>query len=218
MTKIYKAKKLKEKKKHLKPKKKITQQGWIAIFLGLIMVLSGMGYMFGSDNTTNNFNGIKFITDGQKWIFTTNQNQILFFKYGGIRHQLTYHPRELEYLNLTDADFLRNTKQLYITTNPIENTEKNQVLDYVKFEMNRELMKNNIIVGNGITQKTQGYDIPIITCKNATIQTPIIEIQYGKNQTTQIKKEGNCLKIEANNKYEMIKVEDALIYKILGVI
>ena len=80
-----------------------------------------------------------------------------------------------------------------------------------------ELIKHNVIVGNGITKKTEGYEVPIITCKNATSTLPVIEISYGKNSDKKIEKEGYCLKIKAIDEYEMIKIENALLYKLWGV-
>lgn len=218
MTKIYQAKKLKEKKEKKTKKKKITKEGWIAIFMGLLMVLSGIGYMLGENNTTNTYHGINFITDGRSWIFTTHQKQILFLKIGGIKHQLTYHPQQLEYLNITNMDFLKNKKQIYITTTPTTDQQKDQIADYIKFKINEELSKENIAIGNAITKKTDKYYLPLITCKNATETTPVIEISYSTNETTNIKKEGNCLKIETKDPSEMIKIGNAIIYKILGVI
>ena len=185
------------------------------IILAGIMVLSGVGFYFGSDTeTTYRYNGFKFTQD-------INTGNLL----------LHYQDKEIPFFDSpqnalqleTDADAivkLKSVPQFYVTFDP--NQEQLQTLDLVRFDIATTLAKDfSIMVGSGVltnqTNQTAYASYPILTCSNATQYVPVLVLQYG-NSTGLTRNDTNCFIASAEQQTDLVRLRDRILYSFYGVL
>lgn len=60
------------------------------------------------------------------------------------------------------------------------------------------------------------FDMPIITCEDATPVVPII--YFKQSNQTKVSLEENCIIVEARNNIDILRIKDRLLYSMLGII
>ena len=177
----------------------------MAIFIGVIMVSSIAGMIWNHPESNLNYKGHKFkMADNQ--IYTEIDGKNYFFH---------YFPTDLEKLNSTQEidDTIRNLKMFYFTFNP--EGRFLQYIDKARFDLANDLAQADFFFANAKTQKSELYDIPIITCDNATSFVPVIYFKEGNR--TGFFREGDCIIAESSTKDGFLALKDKLLYIILGV-
>jgi hypothetical protein len=136
-----------------------------------------------------------------------------------------YNPKQLE--NITyDANITRYIDQrnqfgghMFITIDP--NYPSTAVLAFTEI---RKIIGEQGVIGistsaayyileENATNKT--YDLPIITCKNATIGHPVIWLKVSNR--TEASMIHNCIILEAKSADQLIEVADLFVYKVLKI-
>lgn len=124
-----------------------------------------------------------------------------------------YLPSDLAMLNIDEnaAALIQNSPYFYFTFDP--NQSDLSYMDYLRFDI-RNNIPSSRYVQDAITQPSPIYDLPIITCNNATPDLPVI---MARNSTyTNITVSGNCINVDFVP-YDILRVRDLLIYLLHGV-
>jgi hypothetical protein len=92
-----------------------------------------------------------------------------------------------------------------------------EATDRVRFDLTNKLMNHlGIYVMNGVTDNEELPTLQVINCENATNAVPVLKIRSGINLSMIDK--NNCISLIANNELDLIALEEALLYRLLGVI
>jgi len=179
----------------------------ISIFIVLLMVFSVLGIMLSRDEgeQTKKYNGHKFVARENKWLLSIDKKWIDF----------DYFPTAVEDIEVNDEikDRILSTEMLHITFDPDNVTES---MDKMRFDLTNLLANlHDIYAASSVIKNSTEYNLPIMTCENATVFVPIIELKLGDE--TAIGMEDNCIIIRAESAEDMIRLRDAMIYNILGV-
>lgn len=181
-----------------------SKKNMVSLFIIIIMVSSVMGFIWGRDSTdTQRYNGYKFLLKNNRWILNVDKNKELSFN---------YLPQEVENINLSQDIVNSLSDKIEIDLTYDIDDDFAQTIAIAQQEMANNL--NNIYIRNGLTNETS-YNIPIITCTNATEQIPVIYIQ--KSNQTSLSFDNNCIIIEAQNEFDISRIIDRIIYTILGI-
>ena len=86
-------------------------------------------------------------------------------------------------------------------------------IGYLKSEINYEV--SGKVVYSGVLKSSLEYDLPILTCTNATLKTPVIIFNMSDN--TSIVEIDNCIYLNARGR-EFLRLRDRLLYSYYGVI
>jgi len=179
------------------------------IFIVAIMVFSGVAFaMFSRMDTGDKetINGLKFVRKDNKWIVAVQKIPFEFY----------YNPNELQGINVSVGE---NTMyyEYMLTSDPNATnvTEELYAIEQAKYELKEQIeQKMGIPVTLAYTEEYKA--VPVINCKDSTANIAVIRFSY--ENSTQIEKMGNCIKVEAEDSMDMIKARDLLFYKILGVV
>ena len=179
----------------------------VSILIIAIMVFSVLAVMLSdSSEQTKKYNGYKFAAKNNKWILNI----------GGKLVDFDYLPSDVEDIAVANEikNKILNTKMIYITFNP-ENVAES--MDKFRFDLTN-LLSNlySIHAAGGITKTSEQYNLPAVTCRNATLFVPVLELKL--SNITEITMKDSCIIAKAESSKEMTRVRDAVIYKIIGVI
>jgi hypothetical protein len=188
-------------------RKRINKNSVMAIFIVIIMISSILGFVW-TNITTNNYEykGHKFKLQGNSFILNINNKQI----------NTNYLPNDIENIEISKEIKLKikNNPMLYLS---FDTDSKNiDYMDKARFELTNELQKTNVYAISGKTTNSTNYNIPIITCKNATTHVPVIYLKNGN--TTQFSIKDNCIIAESSSKEGFIALKDLIIYTVFNVI
>lgn len=175
---------------------------YVAIFIAFIMITSVLGYIFGdSEESSMKYNKYNFYKKNLKWVTKISNAEVDF----------DYFPAEIDNINLSKeiVESIKNSRMIYITYSP--NQTDTDEFGYSQFELTNKLMLLNIYAGNGMTESNE-FNLPIISCANATQFVPVIVLEKGVENT--IKSENNCIILKG----EPLRLKDRLLYGIFGVI
>ncbi len=177
-------------------------------FIAIIMIGSIFGIMFSGYNQNSasmKYNGLKFVK-ANNWVSTNLNNQRIYFD---------YFPTEVEQINLTQdiTTILLNKPEIDITSK-LNDTFAEEIA-LAQYNMALTLNNLNIYVRQGSTANNT-FNLPILTCEDATFAVPII--YFKQSNQTKITLEDNCIIAEARNNMDILRIKDRLLYSILGII
>ena len=179
----------------------------ISAFIIMIMVLSVLGIMLSRDaGQTKKYNGHKFTAKDNKWLLNVDKWLVDF----------DYLPTGVEDISISQEikNKILNTKMIYLTFDP-ENATK--TMDKLRFDLiNLLANKFGIHAAGSITRNSTKYQLPVMTCKNATVYVPVVELKLGNQTNIYIK--DNCIIAQAESAEDITRIGDALIYKLTGVV
>ena len=176
----------------------------VSLFIAFIMVTSIIGYIFAdTQGTTTKYNGIKFTSTPNGWSAKIDGKMYLF----------SYDPRSLEDIEIPETVSFDGVREIDATYDV--NSSYRETIAQSLFELSHVLPDKNIFLRAGFTTNSS-YDVPIITCKDATPFIPVI--YYRNSNQTSIIHEGNCIILESYEGGSFLALTDKIAYKILGVI
>jgi hypothetical protein len=73
----------------------------------------------------------------------------------------------------------------------------------------------NKIINQAVLQESPNYQLPVVSCANATLQTPVIV--FNLSDTPSIVDDNNCIYFNGRGK-DYLGVRDRLVYSYYGVI
>lgn len=189
----------------------------IGVVLSLFM-LSSLGsvilYYGNSESDTNKFT--LDLSNG-KYQFVRKQDSVgnLYYEVSSENtgFNVFYVPEQLNTIEISQDTInqIKNSYYFYLTFDPEESDLTS--IDYLRFDL-----KNNIpqtkYFQDAVTKSSDIYNLPIITCQNATFQTPVIILKQGNS--TNITSANNCINLEFEQ-YQLLHVRDLLVYLMHGI-
>ena len=189
----------------------------IGVVLSLFM-LSSLGsvilYYGNSDSDTNKFT--LDLSNG-KYQFVRKQDSVgnLYYEVSSDNtiFNVFYVPDQL---NTRDIDQnvitqIKDTYFFYLTFDPEESDLT--YVDYLRFDLRNNIPQTRYFQ-DAVTKPSDTYNLPIITCQNATFQTPVIIMKQGNS--TNITSTNNCINLEFAQ-YQLLQIRDMLVYLMHGI-
>lgn len=192
----------------LERKREKKKKFWMNIFLAAMfvfiilgMTLGGVGNYFGGSE--RKYGKFKFYTKDNRYVTTINGNEMFFY----------FLPSQVEGINLSSiiTNKLKEAYLVMLTFNPEEETNL-QVMEVARFDISQLLGK---VTYNGVLVESMDYNLPILTCANATLQTPVLLFNVSEN--TSIVDVDNCIYLNARGT-DFLALRDRLLYSYHGVI
>ena len=168
----------------------------LPIFISAIMILSVLGFSFGSFTSQNKikYQGKTFVQSDQGWITYINNKQLI----------LINNPNEISNITIpVILQELNSATKIYITLD-MENSLDNV---YKLFQQDIMPLLTPPIVIACIKDSPQCSDMPLKTCSDATFSNKVIQIQYSQQSLFNYK--NNCLLIQGTQD-DLIKQIEAL--------
>ena len=183
---------------------------YIAIFIIAVMVLSTFGFILSfnvQDTDQLDYNNFKFRLVDNQWITKVDGKEYTFY----------FHPLDVSTQAPSEIKNIINTApKIYLTFDP--EISELQYVDLARFELSQfltlDLGKN---VENAVLNQTELYDLPIITCDNASIQNPVVQFEQ-LNQSKIFIEPDYCIRVSASTSVDFVKHAEGIIYILLGII
>ena len=190
-------------------KKKISKQFIWSIIIAVIMVSSVFGVIFGSFGSTDNsfkYNGFSFTQTSQGYRTKVSGMEVFF----------SYAPYDVESIELDPeiTSRISSTKMLHITYDSESGLKEG--MSQAQFSLSNELYDIFGTYASPAMEQNNPYNIPVITCSNATVYVPVISL--AESNETGIVLENNCVLIKANTATEFLVLKDRLLYSLAGII
>ena len=179
----------------------------LVIFIGVTMILSTFGVIFygftGTEQKTS-YGKYKFYRTQNMWTTTLDKQKIYF----------NYVPTQTEDINVSQdiKDILKNKIEIDTTYDIYD--KLNQTIGLAQYQIGTTLTQANMYVRKGVTSNNT-FNFPIITCKDATDNIPVIFFKQGN--TTSLRTEKSCVIAEAPSDIELLRVADRISFTILGI-
>lgn len=190
----------------MKEKKEKRKWGLI-LFIVFIMIGTSFSFVFFGfqpQSEVVKYRDIKFVNQNNVWIAKINGREAAF----------SFLPGEVESIFVFDESIKRLQSKFEIDVTYDLNSTYAQSIALAQHQMGLTLAANNIYLRKGFTTNNT-FNLPVITCNDATLNVPVVYFRYGN--TTNIHAENNCIIAEASSNADFIKAKDRLLYGILGV-
>jgi len=187
-----------------KEKSKVMSKGmWMVIFIAVIMVLSSIGFIYDqSGGSKMTYNGYKFKQAGNKWAVKIS-DQYQYFD---------YYPGELVFLNVTGLkEKILASPNITITFD--SETQDLSYIDLARFELANHLIKTKIVL-NAVANESKAYQLPVVTCNNATNDNVVIYFKRGPDLSITI--DNDCVIAEGKG-IDFIMLKDRIAYAYYGI-
>ncbi|MAG91277.1 hypothetical protein CMO83_01210 [Candidatus Woesearchaeota archaeon] len=191
----------------MREKKEKKKWGTIMFLIFIMVGLTSSFVFFGFSPTSNKvkYNDLTFRTNGNVWVAQIN----------GVNAAFSFLPTDVEGIFAFDdfSSLLQNKFEIDATYD--FNSSFREPIALAHYQMGLTLNSYNIFLRQGFTANNT-FNMPIITCDDATSNVPVVYFKYGN--TTNIHLEGSCVIAEASTNADFIRLKDRLLYGILGVI
>lgn len=199
-------------KRRKKQQTLLSGKNAIGIFVILLMVLSGVGFIMdmGRGGTNSGeYNGYDFRqTEQGRWVVEIDGRQIAF----------SYHPSLVDYINVSSEAIsrLRNTQGLHVTFDPKDQYVGD--IEDIRFEMDNELWSLfGMDTYPGVIAESEDYPgFPVIDCGDGTATVPVLKFVSGDE--TKVEYSGNCITAVADTRDDFLRLKERIYYGLLGVI
>ena len=177
-------------------------------FMAFIMIGSVFGVIFfgfATGGTSLKYNDLKFVRKGNVWTTNINGKDAIF----------SYFPAEVELIEVKSEiiDMLRNKIEIDVTADA--NDTFIQSIALAQFQMKSTLGNFNVFVRDGSTTQNS-FNMPIITCDDATQIVPVIYFKEGNE--TKIYFNESCIIVEADDNVDFIRAKDRIVYGMFDII
>jgi len=183
----------------------------LAVIFVFLLVASTFGIMFsgfGSQKQVLEFNKYTFELDNNYWVTKVNKTEV----------KIQSNPYDLVNIQVDDSisDRIRASKMIYLAF-PLKGDSPEYAAGAV-YDLSDFLKKRSIYALRGASDDNRGYDlIPIIDCRNATANLPVILLASTNETSSRIVMEVDCVRLEAVRPQDFIALKDRLVLKIAGI-
>lgn len=172
----------------------------------LIMVGSFGTVMLYAPQTSTAYDGQQYEYDEELGMITTNLDG----------ETLRFHSQASSAVGIpydAEATDLLSAPTLTVTFDP-QDTQNLEYYDVVRYE----LALNFPNLAGAVTQNSEQYALPIMTCEDATAQNPVIELMSGDPSVVVNESVSeNCIQL-SGNLTSVVLAKDALLYNYYGLI
>lgn len=196
--------------KNKKNKEKQKKVG-IAVISIIFLVSSIAGVVLYRPNNSN-----KDYVDIDGWKFRISETDRAYYLSTGGREIKFYNlPNQLQHIDYDDTVglALKNSQNILFTFNP-EDLDL-AYIEKVRFDLQEEFSLQGKQTAAGITRNSTLYNLPIVTCSDATPFVPVVK--FSTANETYIKNDNNCIQI-VSTKLGYLQLRDRIIYELLGVL
>jgi len=181
-----------------------AKQVVMGIVIALIMVLSTFGIIIGNQTSSLSYNGYKFQLNGNQYATKINGKEMIFYSL----------PSQSDFINVSSSipNKIKESYIVMLTFNPADKVNI-QIIELVRFDLSQSL--NKVILDGVLNVSTDYPSLPLITCANATLKTPVIIMNM--SDTPGIVDIDNCIYLNARGT-EFLRMRDRLLYSYYGVI
>ena len=184
-------------------KKKLKKELLWGIFIAVIMISSTIGFIYSGGSSDYVYKEkFKFkATDSNTFIYSASAKQQFVFR---------YLPPQVEDLNLSTKI---DTPMIYLSFNP--NSSNLDMIELMRFELFEDFKKLGIHAVQGVLVNDSVYALPVITCKNASVSSPVII--FSSSNETKITEARGCVLFESKDGADIVRLKERLLYSTLGV-
>lgn len=179
----------------------------LGLIIAFVMISSLLGAWQGSYVALDKYKDYRFKSKEYIVLGKINDNWVEF----------SYHPKELESLNVSAEAIqkIKDSKMIYLTFNPEDKFI--QSIELIRIELMESFVNEfNIYPVMAVTEASEIYSAyPVMGCENATNAIPVMYIQ--SSEETSITSTGNCIYMNAINTLEFEPLKDRIRYSIYGV-
>jgi len=198
-------------RKHTDNKKRWT----VIIVSALIvfsMVFSIFAIMIDNQDQSLSYNKYKFLMTSTGYKTKISGNYMEFY----------YYPTDLERINISDnmMYFIKSSQGFAFIFDPNDTTTDNlQYIDVLRYDAQMQFNKS---VYFGITQESEKYALPIVSCANASSEFPFIMINTtagannGTTAFTVSEENPYCFVMNARLK-DLLAAKDRIVYTYYGI-
>lgn len=180
----------------------------LGLFIVLIMVTSGIGYMIGSSAPdTEIYEGHALRSENGLWTLKYNDEPVSF----------TYFPAYVDDIEFTQttADAILDSQAIITAFHPDDPAI--ETIEQIRFELQTSIPRLfGMYSGAGISAQSSQYDLPIISCNNASSAITVIMIESANS--TGFEYDDNCLRMKGQSAAELRMLKDRMMYGLTGVI
>ncbi|MBI2138125.1 hypothetical protein HYU13_00925 [Candidatus Woesearchaeota archaeon] len=178
----------------------------LVIFISLIMVSSIAGFLIvNQPSDISRFKGSKFVRQQNTWVATVNGNRIFF----------DYQPQAIASLNASKEFLPLIRGKVEIDTTSDINDSYSSDIALAQYNLGVNLNALGVFVRQGLTANNT-YQLPVITCEDATPLTPVIYFRKGEDYSQII--EDGCLTISLRSRDEVHAIKDMILLGVLGLL
>ena len=191
----------------LERKREKRKKVWMNVFLAAMfifiivgMTLGGIGNFGSSEMKYGKF---KFTIKDNRYVTKINNNEMPFY----------FLPSQVDGINVSSVitNKLREAYLVMLTFDPEDETNL-QVIEVARLDLSYLLGK---VIYNGVLTESEEYNLPVLTCANATLKTPVLI--FNTSETTGIVDIDNCIYLNARGT-DFLGLRDRLLYSYYGVI
>ncbi len=176
----------------------------LPVFIGLIMILSVIGFSLTYNNDNSAINLDSAVTYNNRQYTRTSEGWAVKLADGYAA--FSYHPGELESINIPNFNL---ANKVYLAYDP---DNKDQNIDFIIQKLNNILLYNNVRPVKACTKDTSSCpNLPIIDCNS---DKAIVIMQ---EEELNIEKQNSCLTISGSTS-DINKATDKLAMQWLGLI
>jgi hypothetical protein len=186
-------------------KKEKRTQLWMGIFVIFLMATSIFGIIVGS-----NSNGSQtYRYEGHA--FYVNENNLYESKINDKTMEFYSLPDQLEKTSDEIINKIKNSPSVKVTFDPTD-TENLQYIEVARFGLSSYTDEN---FEYGITKASATYNFPIVTCEDATAESPVLIFE--KTEEINLYMENNCIHVQGDL-FEFLMHRDSIIYSYYGIL
>ena len=191
-------------------RRKSSKKTKIALVAIMIMFLStslASVVLYYGDNSGQNRFSVRTSQGTYDFELQADQQGNAFYQVTGPHEFISYFPPDQIFLNITEPakSILRQNSVFYMTFDP--NAQDLTYVDFLRFQLSQN-KPPSVTLQDGITQQHENYQLPVITCQNATA-VPVVSLV--ESNTTSVYAQGNCVIVNYAQP-DILRVRDSLIY------
>jgi hypothetical protein len=201
-------------KKYNKTDEKRTAKIMISVVIAVIMISSVLAIMFSGyapEKQKLTYGGFTFEQQTSQGMiyYTTDVNKV--------KIRIQSYPSDLSTIDLdNETGMIIRDAQVFYISRPV-NSPFPDYIALSSFDLEESFRSLNRYISQGLSDTNKGYEnLPIITCLNATQSVPVI-LYVDTNDTARISREGTCIKLEASNGMDFIRLKDRIVLKAAGI-
>jgi hypothetical protein len=191
--------------------KGINWSFWGAITIALLLVTSTIGYLMLSGFNDTTSQTIKY--NGHS--LTRDQNGV-HANVEGRKLDFTFEPSQLDSspLNKSVQAKIANAPVVYLTSDPYDLGA--EPIGLVYYQIGQALGDKSGSYAITAFTNVNVYNVPVITCKNASVATPVIYLRTANSSSSLF--ENNCYTIDAKDTADIVMFRDLMLYQIFGIV
>jgi len=189
-------------------KKKLLSKNFMSWFIIIIMVLSVIGFMYGSHTTDNDYgyNGYSFIRQSNKWVVEYNNEKLVF----------DFHPSQVENINLSSDVIVIFDNIIQIDSTADVDDSNIEAIALSQYMIQDIFDKTSgAYLRRGRTSENE-FDFPMIDCGKFLLNN--CQLNKQKANETKVSLEESCVIIEAKSDIDVRRAKDRVLYGFLGII